>query len=207
MPSSTHTNPRRPLILSMSVRLSESGVMGMGEGAAGYLVTFKTPTGFELDGIVFGDERCSCTIVHVHGSLGNFYQNRFIRVMGQSYPRSGIRLLSFNLSAHDGLAEGYRDADSFEYAGGSVVDFQRCTDDIDGAVAFARRLGGEVVLQGHSMGCDRVLHYLLTRGGGYDFVLLGPCDSYRLQEKWIGSEGVEEAGRTPEAGGASNWGA
>ena len=191
----------------MSVRLSESGVMGMGEGAAGYLVTFKTPTGFELDGIVFGDERCSCTIVHVHGSLGNFYQNRFIRVMGQSYPRSGIRLLSFNLSAHDGLAEGYRDADSFEYAGGSVVDFQRCTDDIDGAVAFARRLGGEVVLQGHSMGCDRVLHYLLTRGGGYDFVLLGPCDSYRLQEKWIGSESVEEAGRTPEAGGASNWGA
>ena len=164
----------------------------LNERTAGYLVTFNSATGFQLDGILFGDDSSSTCIVHVHGSLGNFYQNRFLRVMGSKYAEAGIRLLSFNLSAHDGLAEGYRHEDDFEYSGGSVVEFDRCLDDIEGAVTFAEDCCDRIILQGHSMGCDRVLHYLLTRGKGNDCVLLGPCDSYRLQEKWLGSERVED---------------
>ena len=164
----------------------------MDERTVGYLVTFSTPTGFWLDGILYGDDRASTTVVHVHGSLGNCYRNRFLRVMGKRYGEAGIRLLSFNLSSHDGLAEGYRNKDEFEYCGGSVVEFDRCLDDIAGAVAFAEESCDRIILQGHSMGCDRVLHYLLSRGGGYDCILLGPCDSYQLQKKWIGPESVEE---------------
>ena len=162
------------------------------ERTAGYLVTFNSATGFQLDGILFGDDSFSTCIIHVHGSLGNFYQNRFLRVMGSKYAEAGIRLLSFNLSSHDGLAEGYRHEDDFEYSGGSIVDFDRCLEDIEGAIAFAGEYCDRIILQGHSMGCDRVLHYLLSRSAGHDCILLGPCDSYRLQEKWIGPEKVED---------------
>lgn len=167
-------------------------MMDMYEGAPGYLVTFSTPRGFHLDGILFGDASSSTTVVHVHGSLGNWYQNRFLRVMSKVYGEAGIRLLSFNLSSHDGLAEGYRHEDHFEYCGGSVVEFDSCLDDIEGAVTFAEGVCDRIILQGHSMGCDRVLHYLLNRGEGHDCILLGPCDSYLLQAKWIGPEKVEE---------------
>lgn len=165
---------------------------GMDDKVEGFLVTFESPTGFQLDGILFGDDNFSTYVVHVHGSLGNFYQNRFLRVMAKRYAEAGMGLLSFNLSSHDGLAEGYRNDDDFEYSGGSVVNFDRCLDDIEGAVAFAEGLGDRIVLQGHSMGCDRVLHYLINRGKTYDCVLLGPCDSYQLQRKWIAPETVEE---------------
>lgn len=161
------------------------------ERTAGYLVTINSRTGLRLDGILFGDDRLSTCIVHVHGSLGNFYQNQFLRFMAKRYARAGIRLLSFNLSSHDGLAEGYGNDDDFEYSGGSVVDFDRCLDDIEGAVVFAEELCDRIILQGHSMGCDRVLHYLLNRGGGYDCILLGPCDSYQLQSRWMSPESVE----------------
>lgn len=164
---------------------------GRTHNAFGELITFENARGFHLDGILYGCDSCRTVVVHVHGSLGNFYQNRFIRIMGLRYAEAGIRLLSFNLSSHDGLAEGYRDEDGFEYSGGSVVDFDRCLDDIESAVVFAEELCDRIILQGHSMGCDRVLHYLLSRGGGYDCVLLGPCDSYQLQSKWIAPETVE----------------
>jgi len=166
--------------------------MNIWDGAPARLVKVRTPSGTELDGMLFGNEHFSQTVVHVHGSLGNFYQNRFISVMGRHYAESGIRLLSFNLSAHDGVAEGYRHTEEFEYTGGSLVDFRRCTDDIEGAVTFAESLGGEVTLQGHSMGCDRILDYVVNGHARHDCILLGPCDSYRLQEKWIAPETVEQ---------------
>ncbi len=165
---------------------------GKSEAVLGELITFQNPRGFHNDGIVFGDDTCDTTIVHVHGSLGNFYQNKFLRLMGKRYKGMGIRLLSFNLSAHDGLAEGYFKADDFEYTGGSITEFGTCLDDIEGAVAFAKSFGNRLILQGHSMGCDRVLHYLLERGGSHDFILLSPCDSYQLQAKWIAPETVEQ---------------
>ncbi len=160
--------------------------------STGELITFGNACGFHLDGFVFGDDSLATCVVHVHGSLGNFYQNQFLRLMGRRYAEAGMRLLSFNLSSHDGLGEGCRHDDDFEYCGGSVVEFDRCLDDIEGAVAFAAEFSDRIILQGQSMGCDRVLHYLLSRGGGHDCILLGPCDSYRLQEMWIGPEKVEE---------------
>jgi len=47
-------------------------------------------------------------------------------------------------------------------------------------------------LQGHSIGCDRILHFLIARKAKHDFVLLSPCDSYQLQTDWIKPETVEQ---------------
>jgi len=143
-----------------------------------------------MEGIVFSHESNWITVVHVHGSFGNFYQNGFIRRMAQEYLAAGINLLSLNMTSHDGLAEGYRNSD-FEYIGGAVADFEECLSDIEGAVQYARQFGDLIILQGHSLGCDRVLHFLINRKASYDFILLSPCDSYKLQAEWIAPETVE----------------
>jgi len=158
--------------------------------ALGELVTLRGSNGFDVDGILFRG-RGQTIVVHVHGSLGNFYHNSFVRHMAAAYQLSGVGFLAVNLSAHDGLAEGYRCGSDFEYVGGSVARWEDCVAEIEGAVAFATCHGERVVLQGHSLGCDRVVHYLLLKGGSHDVVLLSPCDSYQLQSEWLAPETVE----------------
>lgn len=57
---------------------------------------------------------------------------------------------------------------------------------------FASRFSQRLVLQGHSLGCDRIVQFVLSKRGTQDIILLSPCDSYALQAKWIAPETVEE---------------
>jgi hypothetical protein len=157
----------------------------------GEIVTFKNSNAFHHDGILYADASYTTTVVHVHGSFGNFYQNEFLRVMAKNYLASRINFLVFNLAGHDALAEGYRNEWDFEYAGGAVTKFEECINDIQAAIDFVSPFSKRVVLQGHSMGCDRVLHFLLTSGAKHDFILISPCDSYRLQTHWIAPETID----------------
>jgi len=111
--------------------------------------------------------------------------------MADVYSSSGYNLLSINTSAHDGIAEGYRFGE-FEYIGGALADFGECVADIGGAVDFASRLGRRIILQGHSLGCDRILWFALQENSSLELILLAPCDSYRLQTNWRFPETVEE---------------
>jgi len=62
----------------------------------GELVTFPSKNGLSLDGILCTERGNGTTVVHVHGSLGNFYQNKFVRVMARKYVDAGVNFLSFN---------------------------------------------------------------------------------------------------------------
>ena len=164
-------------------------------GALGELVTFTNSKGLRLDGILYHNNADRTTIIHVHGSFGNFYHNHFLRLMAKMYSDAGINFLSFNLSAHDGIAEAIRckgKTEEWEYIGYSVVDFSTCIYDIEGAIDFVQQFSDRVVLQGHSLGCDRVLHFLTGKEANYDFILLGPADSYQLHKNWLAPETVEQ---------------
>ena len=124
--------------------------------------------------------------------MGNFWQNRFLDVLALEYNNNDISLLTFNLTCHDCISEGYINNDEFQYIGGSISDFNTCLEDIGAAVKFARQHSDNIILQGHSLGCDRVLHYLISKGSTYPFILLSPCDSYQLQMKWLSNETVEK---------------
>lgn len=163
----------------------------------GELITFNNIKGLRLDGILYQNEENDTTIIHVHGSFGNFYANRWLRIMAKQYLTAGINFLSFNLSAHDGIAEGYRyqresKKDIFEYIGFSVVEFSTCLDDISGAIDFASQFSKKIILQGHSLGCDRVLYYLVNSRSTLSFILLSPADSYNLQKNWISPQNIDQ---------------
>src|ERR1039457_5996558 len=111
----------------------------------GELVTIKNTKGLSLDGICYRRQRNRITIVHIHGSFGNFYQNEFVRFMAKKYAHAGVNLLSLNMASHDGLSEGYRDQSEFEYVGGAVADFSECVADIQGAVQYAVQFSDRVI--------------------------------------------------------------
>ena len=166
--------------------------VAVGPSAHGELMSVVNGAGILLDGIVFGPTNPRLAIVHVHGSLGNFYQQPFLRVFANCLAQHGIALLSFNLTAHDGLSEGYTPDQEMQYIGGSLSRFETCLDDLDALLRFASSICPTVALQGHSLGCDRVLFYAQQRARGIPLILLSPCDSHHLQEIWLGSETISE---------------
>lgn len=158
----------------------------------GELVKFQNTKGYHLDGILYEANKSRKTIIHVHGSYGNFYQSYFVRVFADAYINAGYNFLSFNLTSHDGFAEGYKNENEFEYVGGSLSDFSNCVSDIEGAVEFVKEFSDKIIIQGHSLGCDRTVEYLLRSSQNFDFVLLAPCDSFRLQENWLSPQETVE---------------
>lgn len=159
------------------------------------LVKFKNKTGLYLDGLYFSVPEADTVIVHVHGSFGNFYSNSFIKTMAESYTNNKINFLSFNLTQHDGVAEAVRaqhGVECWEYIGYSLSKYEECLYDISGAIAFVQSQGNNrIVLQGHSLGCNRILYYLSETHSKYDIILLSPTNSKKIQELWIAPESIE----------------
>jgi hypothetical protein len=165
--------------------------MVLRSGVRGELITITSGSGLLLDGLLFEVPNAVAIVVHVHGSYGNFFQAPFLRTLIRRYLDQKISVLAVNTSGHDGFGEGYFVNGEFAYVGGAVSDFRSCVPDIGAMVEFAAGLGGRVILQGHSLGCDRVLYYSLERQATNDIVLLAPCDSYALHCRWLGVETIQ----------------
>ena len=103
-----------------------------------------------------------------------------------------LRCCRLTLQHTMGSAKAISESGEMQYVGGSISAFETCLDDLDALVGLARGLCSRVVLQGHSLGCDRVLFYARERGVDIPLILLSPCDSYQLQESWLGHERVSE---------------
>lgn len=157
------------------------------------LIKFSSSNQEILDGMLFrSDSSLDTTLIHVHGSFGNFYQNPLVGKIGTLIRNEGINFFSFNLTCHDGIAEGYKTDGSFNYVGGAVSDFDSCVADIQGAVDLVSEFSSKIVLQGHSMGCDRVIHFLKESQAQYDCVLLSPCDSRHLHKRWLINNNIND---------------
>lgn len=131
------------------------------------------------------------TLIHVHGTHGNYFSAGYINVLARACLDAHINLLSINTSGHDGISEAYR-GEQYTYIGGALSSFSEIVSDLDGAIQFARSFSDEIVLTGHSLGCDRIVFHAITTGQVFPLVLVSPCDSYRLHELFLGGETVEE---------------
>ncbi|MDR0697114.1 MAG: hypothetical protein LBF68_06275 [Christensenellaceae bacterium] len=117
--------------------------------------------------------------------------------LAAAYQNNGYNLLTFNLKAHDCIAEGvyangFDTKEEFYYVGGSLEPFERRYVDIQCAINFVKSFSNKIVLQGHSMGCESIIAHQITSGQNYDTILLSPCDAYRLQMDYIYPKTVAE---------------
>lgn len=151
------------------------------------IVRSATRDGHPIHGALFEPE-CEAdrkvVVLHSHGTLGNFYFNPFIDEFAKSYCENGISFLSFNHQTHDAIAESEING-RLEYIGGSISEFPSCLDDFEAMRNLLAEIGYEhFVLQGHSLGCERVLFDRRNAAKSWPIILLAPVNSYETQRAW-----------------------
>lgn len=165
------------------------------------LVRIKSVDGIEMPGILYTPKDYTEGIcIHVHGMNGNFYENRFVDVLAESYTEKGYSFLTFNNRGRDFITELIKDND-FTLIGGSLERFQDSLFDIQGAIDYVKKLGYKnIILEGHSYGCNKVLYYYnkIEDNSIKKIVLLAPCDIPEESKKFLSSDEYENAVRESE---------
>ncbi len=162
---------RRPVSLSQPCRIVRS-VSGEGHPIHGAL--------FEPE----CNENRKVVVLHSHGTLGNFYFNPFLDEFARFYCENGISFLSFNHQTHDSIAESEING-KLEYIGGSISKFSSCLDDFDSLRNLLAEIGYEsFIMQGHSLGCERVVFDRRNTSKNWPLILLAPVNSYATQRAW-----------------------
>ncbi|MBD3348879.1 MAG: hypothetical protein GF400_06745 [Candidatus Eisenbacteria bacterium] len=159
----------------------------------GELVRFEAEDGLELVGFYAapegGGERA---VLHTHGLAGNFYENRFVSAVASAVVEKGLAFLTCNNRGHDYRSDNLQgEGVSTEVRlGGSSFDiFDESVLDIGGGAAFLEARGhAEIYFEGHSLGANKVAHYLAERRDprAAGAVLISPPDMFGLREESLG---------------------
>lgn len=160
------------------------------------LVRINSMDEIEQPGILYiPDKTTDKIVIHVHGLNGNFYENRFLDTLAKSYTDKGYAFLTFNNRGKDFIAELLKGND-YTIIGGSLERFKDCILDIDGVVNWVKEKGyKEIILEGHSYGCNKVLYYYNHRKDDSikKIVLLAPCDIPSEGKKFLSEEEYNKA--------------
>ena len=121
------------------------------------LVRVNSIDEIEQPGILYTpNEDTDKIVIHVHGLNGNFYENRFLDILAKSYTDKNYAFLTLNNRGRDFITELLKGND-FTIIGGSLERFKDCILDIDGVLNWAKEKGyKEIILEGHSYGCNKV---------------------------------------------------
>ena len=160
------------------------------------LVRINSIDNIEQPGILYSPNNDTNKIViHVHGLNGNFYENRFLDTIAKSYTDNNYAFLTFNNRGRDFITELLK-GDDFTIIGGSLERFKDCILDIDGIVNWVKNKGyNEIILEGHSYGCNKVLYYYNHKKSDNikKIFLLAPCDIPSEGKKFLSKEEYDKA--------------
>lgn len=160
------------------------------------LVRINSIDNIEQPGILYSPNNDTNKIViHVHGLNGNFYENRFLDTIAKSYTDNNYAFLTFNNRGRDFITELLK-GDDFTIIGGSLERFKDCILDIDGIINWVNNKGyNEIILEGHSYGCNKVLYYYNHKKSDNikKIVLLAPCDIPSEGKKFLSKEEYDKA--------------
>lgn len=160
------------------------------------LVRINSIDEIEQPGILYTpNEDTDKIVIHVHGLNGNFYENRFLDILAKSYTDKNYAFLTFNNRGRDFITELLKGND-YTIIGGSLERFKDCILDIDGVVNWVKAKGfKEIILEGHSYGCNKVLYYYNQKKDDSikKIVLLAPCDIPSEGKKFLSEEEYNKA--------------
>lgn len=129
------------------------------------LVRIITEDALVLHGLFYEPTKGSRkAIIHIHGWTGNFYENEFLNHIAHMCTQQGYGFLTCNTRGA-GFVQEFLDDNHHSYhkVGGSLERFSDSTMDIRAMLDFLYDRGyDEVILEGHSTGCQKSVYYAAT---------------------------------------------
>lgn len=140
-------------------------------------IRFKTTDGVELQGWL-SDEGSNTAVLHIHGMSGNGYENRFLDYMRNVFTDKSLSFFTIDTRGRGIISNFWQDGEV--KLGGSCYEiFDESTHDVKGAINYLKSIGKtNIVLQGHSLGCAKVVNFVLNEDVSSitKVVLLAPTD-------------------------------
>jgi len=160
------------------------------------LVRINSIDEIELPGILYTpDEDTDKIVIHVHGLNWNFYENRFLDRLVKPYADKNYAFLTFNNRGAGFITELLKWND-FTIIWWCLERFKDCILDIDCVINWVKQKGyKEIILEGHSYGCNKVLYYYNRKKESHikKIVLLAPCDIPSEAKKFLSNEEYNKA--------------
>ena len=160
------------------------------------LVRINSIDNIEQVGILYNpNTETKKIVIHVHGLAGNFYENRFIDTLAKTYTNNGLAFLTFNNRGYGYITDLLKGND-FAVIGACYERFKDCLLDIEGVINWVKEKGySEIILEGHSYGCSKVLYYYHHKKDDSisKLVLLAPCDTPGETMKFLSTEEYNKA--------------
>jgi len=158
----------------------------------GELIEFYTKDNLQLHGFLTSKNHKN-VIIYLHGMGGNFYRNMSLK-MSNIFINNGFDIFSINTRGHDEIAKFIiKKGKKLDraYYGTSLEKFEDSKHDIRVAIDLLIYLGYKnVILVGHSTGCQKAVYYLNKYNDKRikALVLLGPGDDYNIHKKDLKNE-------------------
>jgi pimeloyl-ACP methyl ester carboxylesterase len=158
------------------------------------LINFKTNDGLVLQGMLTGPKksaRGSKCVIYVHGMTGNFYSSSIFYALSKDLSAHGMVSFAINTRGHDILCGIKTEGMSHGGIHGTAVeDFDGCLEDISAAIGAIKRLGyREIILCGHSTGCQKIVHYMSRSKDNSisRLILISPADDFAITKRKYGN--------------------
>jgi pimeloyl-ACP methyl ester carboxylesterase len=164
------------------------------------IFSFKTKDGLKLyGGLIKAKKATKKLVIHVHGMTDYFYDGDLVLAVARAANASGYDLMAFNNRGMGSISLIGK-----KFHGTSLETFEHCTRDLDAVIAAAHEMGyREIILSGHSTGCQKITYYqaLKKKPEIKALILLSPADDLNLFKKNLGKRFpslLEEARRMVE---------
>lgn len=169
--------------------------MNTGQELSYQALNVYTKEGTELTGVLFSKKKSDWLVIAITGVHGNFYSNPFYVNIGQTLNNAGIDFMYAQTRDTFGQMESNnRITGKKEIIGSFNEDFNKADDDIEAYLNYAQAHHYKhVVLAGHSLGANKVIHYLSTHNDPQvdHFLFLSPANVSFLMAHLSTSEKAE----------------
>lgn len=148
------------------------------------LIQIPTADDIILSGLYIPGVKNKPIVIHIHGFESEFYANGFIPVEGIALEKEGMGFLTVQTRGSAKGSELEKTDTSTINIGADYELLEEAKIDIDAWIEFLQKEGHtHIVLQGHSLGTDKVVRYMIEgryRNDIRNLILLGPFDRFFL---------------------------
>lgn len=145
------------------------------------LLQISTSDGLYIHGFYCPSSDKKVALLHIHGFEGNFYENNFVYSLIKNLSQNNIAFLTVNTRGNNKISDFNTVDGKYKTIGAWNELLEEAHLDISAWIKFLLDEGyQEIILQGHSLGTVKVIHYLFQ--GEYKekinkLILLAPFES------------------------------